>query len=309
MSAPTSTPTRIRGLPAHLWAGLVLLAVGHVLIFGRTPDGSHLRPFSDYWFAWVWYGYIFVVDALVYRRDGRSLFVNRRRVFLAMLPLSAAMWWGFEWINGFVHNWYYDRPYDIPDWWANLWSCIFFSTVMPAIWETTDWVSGWRWLRERLPAGSEHPRFKVPGPVLWGMMLMGVLWFLLPVLWPLYFFPLIWGFLVLILDPINYQRGLPSLLGHLTRGDYRMLGSLYVGGLICGLLWEMWNFRAFPKWHYSIPFVDFAHVFEMPLPGYLGYGPFAWEVYSLFWFMVGLVPGAGPAQATRPMFEETLVED
>jgi hypothetical protein len=303
MSHLTGQISPRNGLRPHFWVGVGFMLVGHVLIFGRTPDGGHLRPFSDYWFAWVWYGYILVVDALVHRRDGHSLFVNRRATFLAMLPLSAAMWWGFEWLNGFVHNWYYARPYDIPEWWANLWSCIFFSTVIPAVWETTDWVRGWL----RLPEGSQRPRFRVPSFVLVGMVGMGVVWFILPVIWPLYFFPLIWGFLTLILDPINYHRGAPSLLGHLARGDVRTLGSLYVGGLICGFFWELWNFWAFPKWHYNIPFVDFARIFEMPALGYLGYGPFAWEVYTFFWFMAGLVPG--PKRAAQPVFEERPVED
>ena len=31
-----------------------MMAVGHYLIFARTPSGEYLRPFSDYWFALVW---------------------------------------------------------------------------------------------------------------------------------------------------------------------------------------------------------------------------------------------------------------
>ena len=73
-----------------------MLVLGHVLIFARTPIGEHVRPWSDYWFAAVWFGYIFVLDALLYRRDGRSPFVSYRPLFLLMLPISGAMWWGFE---------------------------------------------------------------------------------------------------------------------------------------------------------------------------------------------------------------------
>jgi hypothetical protein len=59
---------------------------------------------------------------------------------------------------------------------------------------------------------------------------------------------------------------------------------LLVAGLVCGVLWEFWNFDAFPKWYYTIPFVGFWKVFEMPLLGYIGYGPFAWEVFAVFEF-------------------------
>lgn len=274
-----------RRLKPHFWVGIALLLVGHVLIFARTPQGTQVRPLSDYWFAAVWFGYIFAMDAVIFARDGRSLFVTHRKVFLAMLPLSAATWYGFEWVNGFVQNWHYLRPYDLPEWWAQLWSLVFFSTVTPAMWETADFVGGWKVIRNL----RQRRAFNVPPFVLVTLMALGVVFFLLPAVWPLYFFPLIWGFAVLILDPINYWRGHPSILGYLSRGDWRVPLALYIGGQICGLLWEFWNYWAFPKWQYTVPFVGFLKVFEMPLLGYIGYGPFAWEVYSIFWFCVGLV--------------------
>lgn len=281
-------------LRPHFWAGVLLLVTGHILIFARTPAGGFVRPFSDYWFAAVWFGYIFALDALLYRRDRRSLFVSKRRVFLAMLPLSAAMWWGFEWVNGFVQNWHYLRPYDIPDWYANLISYLFFSTVIPALWETADWVGGWRLVRDMRRGRA----FQVSKPALVGLICLGVAFFILPVVAPSYFFPLIWGFLALILDAINCWRGMPSILAYLSKGDWRVPISFYIGGQICGLLWEFWNYWAFPKWYYTVPYVGFLKVFEMPLLGYLGYGPFAWEVFALFWFVVGLVPNrrGGPVK-------------
>ena len=50
---------------------------------------------------------------------------------------------------------------------------------------------------------------------------------------------------------------------------------------MCGFFWEMWNYWSYPKWIYHVPGVGFAHVFEMPLLGYLGYLPFAMELYLL----------------------------
>lgn len=270
-------------LKAHFWVGIALLILGHVLIFARWPSDEHLRPLSDYWFAAVWFGYIFALDALVYRRDGRSLFVNHRKIFLWMLPLSALVWLGFEGVNLFVQNWHYLRPFDIPEWWAQIWSMIFFSTVIPAVWETADWVGGWGFVR-RL---GRTRTFAVPKPVLVVLMLAGVLCFVLPALWPLYFFGLIWGFAALILDPINYWRGYPSILGYWSRGDWRVPLALFIGGTICGVLWEFWNYWAFPKWYYTIPFVGFGKIFEMPVLGYLGYGPFSWELFAVFWFFAG----------------------
>ena len=61
---------------------------------------------------------------------------------------------------------------------------------------------------------------------------------------------------------------------HLRRGDWQQVVAFGIGAMICGWFWEMWNFWAIPKWYYTIPYVDFAHVFEMPVLGYLGYFPF-----------------------------------
>lgn len=292
-----------RKLKPHFWIGVALLVLGHVLILGRAPSGEHLRPLSDYWFAAVWFGYIFALDALVYRRDGHSLFVTHRKVFLAMLPLSALIWLGFEGVNVFVRNWHYLRPFDIPEWWAQVWSMVFFSTVIPAVWETADWVGGWAFIR-RLPRTRT---FNVPNLVLVALLVAGVLSFVLPAIWPLYFFPLIWGFAALILDPINYVRGYPSILGYWSRGDWRVPLALFIGGTICGVFWETWNWLAFPKWFYTIPFVGFLKIFEMPVLGYLGYGPFSWELFAVFWFFAGWFIGKNRQKVKE--LEALLVEE
>jgi hypothetical protein len=56
-----------------------------------------------------------------------------------------------------------------------------------------------------------------------------------------------------------------------------------------------------------VPFVGFWHVFEMPLLGYLGYGPFAWEMFALFWFAASLVRGAKRSRTLREL-EASVVE-
>ena len=123
------------------------------------------------------------------------------------------------------------------------------------------------------------------------------------VLWPRYTFPLTWIAIVLTLDPVNHERGKPSVMGWPQRGDWRPVVSLALGALICGWFWEMWNDGANPKWEYSVAPFDFLHVFEMPLLGYLGYLPFGLEVFVAYQFLMGLVRGGwswdrpGPADS------------
>jgi hypothetical protein len=70
------------------------------------------------------------------------------------------------------------------------------------------------------------------------------------------------------------------LLSWTQKGDWRPLGALWIGVLITAFFWEMWNYYSYPKWVYSIPFVDVLHVFEMPLLGYGGYLPFSLEIFA-----------------------------
>ncbi len=65
--------------------------------------------------------------------------------------------------------------------------------------------------------------------------------------------------------------------------------ALWLGVLVCGFFWEMWNYFSYPKWQYTVPGVSFLHIFEMPLLGYGGYLPFAMELHALYHLAAGLL--------------------
>jgi len=60
------------------------------------------------------------------------------------------------------------------------------------------------------------------------------------------------------------------------------LMNLCVSGLMCGVVWEWWNYWAHAKWIYTVPILAEWKVFEMPLPGYLGFPPFALECFTMY---------------------------
>ena len=65
--------------------------------------------------------------------------------------------------------------------------------------------------------------------------------------------------------------GAESLRGDLRSGHPWRLVNLLIGGLVCGLLWECWNYWARTKWIYTVPVPPDIKLFEMPLAGYLGF--------------------------------------
>ena len=88
----------------------------------------------------------------------------------------------------------------------------------------------------------------------------------------------VWLGFILLLDPINARLGAPTL----TRNRIVNFG---LSGLLCGVLWEFWNFWSAAKWHYTVPIMANTKIFEMPAPGYLGFPAFALECFTMYIFV------------------------
>jgi hypothetical protein len=269
----TEKPARFVGRGQHLWLGLALLAV--VWPLNWFLPGTR----TMYLFFPLWLGYILTVDALVLRRRGSSLLSRAGAADTLMLfLLSALAWWLFEAINLYIGNWRYLGRELIGDLTYAVLASLSFSTVMPAVFATAELVRSAAWL-DSMPAG---PRIVPNRRNLLLLFVLGTAMLVLAITLPRAFYPLTWGALYLILDPLNKVLRRESLLDRLRHGDWRPVVALAIGALATGFFWELWNYRSFPKWVYDTPGVDFLHLFEMPLLGYLGYPPFALELFALF---------------------------
>src|SRR5439155_24162946 len=101
-----------------------------------------------------------------------------------------------------------------------------------------------------------------------------------PLVWPSpYLAAPVWLGFIFLLDPINARLGAESLAADLRAGRTERIINLSLSGLLCGFLWELWNYWARSKWHYSVPIMENFKLFEMPLPGYLGFPAFALECF------------------------------
>jgi len=268
-----------RFLAAHIdgimalqgWLGFLLLAVCWPLNW--TLPGWR----TAYLFFPLWQGYILVVDALVLRRAGTSLWTRSRRDFIRLFFLSAPAWWLFEIINRRTGNWEYLGAGAFTPFEYYALCTLSFSTVMPAVFETAELVRTFRWV-QALPAGwriSDTPR------VHRRLLSAGLVMLALTLAWPRWFYPFVWISLVFIFEPANRWLGRRHFLEWLQRGDWRPVVALSLGALICGFFWELWNYWSWPRWIYHTPGVQCLHVFAMPLPGYGGYLPFALELFAL----------------------------
>jgi hypothetical protein len=125
------------------------------------------------------------------------------------------------------------------------------------------------------------------------IIFLGILCLLSSILIPEYFFPLIWVGFIFLLEPLVYRFGGKSLMKDLEEGNPKKIYLLLVAGLICGLLWEFWNFWSLSKWVYTVPFFEERKGFEMPFLGFLGFPPFAVQAYVMYNFISLFRSGRG----------------
>lgn len=270
--------TFIGRLPSYTYLGLLLNLAAWISSWGR------IGPYG-YTFFPLWFGFILVLDGLNVARRGTSPLTRNPARFAALFLFSVPVWWVFEAFNAAVQNWHYvlDRPYSGFEY--NFWSSLAFSTVLPAEVEMSELLSSFKALRPRLAQQALGPRLSLRGAA--ASIAVGAVMLALAVGVPHYFYALIWGSLIFILDPINNLARRKSAWGRLLARDWRFLVTLALAALCDGFFWEMWNWRALPHWYYTVPIVNnLPHLFAMPLPGYIGYLPFGIELYAMYHFLL-----------------------
>lgn len=280
---PASEPYAGRPFPWWGWAGIALLALGWLLAWSGqiVPTGWRRHTFTP-----LWIGYIVAMNALVWRRSGRSLLTHRTGWFLALFPASALFWWLFEYLNQFVANWYYVGIHAVGNWDYFLQATLPFATVLPAV------ASTWAWLRlaPRL-APLSRPAPHVHPSLAWFAVATGIAALAGIGIWPEALFFMLWVAPLLLLCGLQRLLVGETLLAPLRLGDWGPLLQPVIAALLCGLLWELWNYGSAARWQYSVPYVQRFHLFEMPLLGYAGYLPFGLECAVVMDLLARIVEG------------------
>jgi hypothetical protein len=235
---------------------------------------SHIGLVSEYSFFPLWVGYILLVNGLSEVVTGTSLLRRMRWSFLWLFVISIPMWWFFEYMNTIVQNWHYVFAHPISILHYEIQASIDFSTLVPAVLSTSTLVF------QLLRGHSLNTRVAIPGTALLIAFVSTFVLFWLLNLFPSETFPLVWIVPILFLEPLAYTFGVRASLVHqVEQGNLTLPLSLGIGALVTGFWWECWNFYSLPKWIYTIPYVGFWKVFEMPILGYLGYPFFGLIVF------------------------------
>jgi hypothetical protein len=284
-------------LPFHLHGLLgaaVIVGAELLLVAGSPLVGRWFTPI-------VWTGYVLLMDAVVARLTGRSYLTTDRLDGALVALASVGGWWLFELYN--APRFWRGGADLVGVWWQyhnlepNLllrrvgydWA---FATIFPALFLTAAALRATVFKRARV-----RPWRPAPG-LLRAAVAVGAVSVVLPLaLVSPWLVPLVWTGWALLLEPLNYRGGRPSWLADLAAGDASRVAALLASGLVCGVLWEFWNYWALTRWTYAVPYPPEAKLFEMPVLGYLGFLPFALECFAMYHGLRGLLE-----ERARPPF-------
>ena len=254
--------------------------VGLILFIGMELVAILDIALLEIWVTpFAWYGYIFFVDWLVFKRKGSSLILTETKEFFIMLPISILLWCIFELHNLACNNWeYIGIPENVLL--ALLGYAVSFSTVLPALVETDMLLQSLGIFRLRIPP------MNVSRKRLILEITCGLIFIASPTYWPSpYTGPLVWVGYLFVFSPLNYLIGIPSLFKERESGSLTGTLTLFLAGYVCALVWEFLNFWAGAKWIYHVPYFENIKIFEMPLLGFLGFGPFALAFIEMYRFV------------------------
>ena len=234
--------------------GLGLSLIAATLLAARFSQTADL-----FRFPLCWAGVLVALDGGVRLRRGRSPLATAVD-WIACGAASVLFWDAFELVNLRLKNWWYTGVSPNPVVSAAF-GAVSFATVLPAV---------------RLGLRALHePQDAVPARRRPGLLaLTGLALLALALAFPRYAFPLAWLFLWPLCEAAAALLPKRTLATPLEARVFLPIAAL---GIPLGLLWESLNWRCERGWVYTVPFLDRWKLFEMPLPGYLGYLPFMLE--------------------------------
>lgn len=261
-----------QGFPWWGYIGLFLLLFFWIIAWNRFTWAAFIQ---EHTFFPLWFSYIIVINALTQKKLGHCMITREPKYFAFLFLASACFWWFFEYLNRFVQNWNYSgTQYGAIKYF--LLASLAFSTVLPAVLGTMEYLLGFNWLNRKFRITLPFS-FNSPKRVAFGALIFSMASLFLIGIFPDYLFPFLWvSPLVVIVSLKTIFSETHVLHLNIVENQGKVVAAM-LAALICGFFWEMWNYWSLIQWHYEIPLVNRYHLFEMPILGYSGYLPFGIE--------------------------------
>lgn len=215
---------------------------GVVLIAAALFASARSETADLFRFPACWIGVLLALWGTRRRLGGTAALPSASEMLACALG-SILFWDVFELVNLRLKNWWYTGV--SPDPLASaLFGALSFASVLPAV-------------RLLIGPGPWPPAEHRGARLAAGLAMLG-----LALAFPRWAFPLAWIFLWPICEAL---------------AGVRIPARLALFGPLLGFLWESLNWGSRRGWVYTVPHFEGHKLFEMPLPGYLGYLPFVLE--------------------------------
>ena len=287
--------------PYWFYPSLVITLVSWLFMWVRTDLTALLSTYS---FVPLWWGFIFVLDGIVYKRNGGVSLVSSKPTTMKILAVvSAGSWFVFEYLNFFVvSNWYYPNNQILSNFGNISWQLLSYTTVLPAVFEWYLLLKTFQKLNNRYKYGR---KISFSTTSKWVFLFLGFgLLFLMGYI-PFVLFWVLWICLIPALVPALSLAGYWTPFSEISKkGDWSFVALIALATMLNGFFWEFWNFGSEwlcdyeatnPNyWKYSITYLDTQHYFsEMPILGYFGYlffGNVCWLLWLILAYIIGFDP-------------------
>ena len=113
----------------------ILLIIFWILAWNRFTWFTSLQVYT---FAPLWLCYIVIVNAITTYRKGQCLLIKQPFYLFGLFILSSIFWWYYEYLNGFIKNWYYVGIDQLTTTEYVFHSTIAYATVLPAVISTIE---------------------------------------------------------------------------------------------------------------------------------------------------------------------------
>jgi len=231
-----------KGFPFWFWIGVPLHLLGWA---GTFQVSNYFIELTHFLLLPLWWGYILMLDGIVYyRTGGESIIAVRPRSLFALAMTSFSGWLFYEYYNALIKgNWWYPPGEEITSTAFTAYAFAGAAAFWPQIFEVHSLLNSFAFFRKRWTFGKKMAMS--PGVKLFIIAVC----FLILALTPHFPYILFWSVwvtpMLIIMIGLSLLKIWTPLSPIAKEGNWRPLILIALSGMIMGAHWEFWNHASF----------------------------------------------------------------
>jgi hypothetical protein len=256
-----------------LFAGAMCACVGSFFIVSKNLF------LQEHYFPFLWMALFLIFDPLAYYIRGSSLIQRLGKRTFILLIASIPFWLVFASLNDIFLLWK-NRP-EANGGLSEIFYGISHASIIPSFFALLYLIYP--------KLDSLKPQKALGVNWTWFWMVVSVICFSLLCFFPKALYPILWIFLFLFFDALNWRGKSLSILYGIKTFKIGPLLAVCSTGILLGLYWEGLDVISQTAWSYHLPYFGKYAVFGMPILGYLGYAAFGANILAFSVWLLSLM--------------------